>query len=151
MTKNLTAAQIKGYKRRAFIEKVNNLKTNTQQQKMKYYAASLLAVASYALKLKQDDCPDIPEGASVEAVFNLVDTDGSGAIDSAEGEKGLKCAVSKGIMTKAEAEEVAGKLEKAAGADKLLSLDELKAAIPDDDALAQESSGTSGPDDDLAE
>ena len=54
-------------------------------------------------------------------------------------------------MTEKEAEEVAGKLEKAAGADKLLSLDELKAAIPDDDALAQESSGTSGPDDDLAE
>ena len=87
MTKKLTAAQIKGYKRRAFIEKVNNLKTNTQQQKMKYYAASLLAVASAALKLKarDDGCPALPEGAEPEDIFALIDADGSGAIDDTEG------------------------------------------------------------------
>ena len=114
---------------------------------MKYYAASLLAVASYALKLKQDGCPEIPDGATAEDVFNLIDADGSGAIDSAEGTKGLGCLVNKGILTQAEAEEAGDKLAKAAGADNLLTMEEVRTVIgssSDDDDLAQESSGPSG-------
>ena len=54
---------------------------------MKYYAASLLAVASYALKLKtKEGCPEKPDDADAQAVFNLIDTDNSGGIDDTEGE-----------------------------------------------------------------
>ena len=140
MTKKLTAAQIKGYKRRVFIEKVNNLKTNTQQQKMKYYAASLLAVASYALRLKQDGCPEKPEEATPEDVFKLIDADGSGAIDSVEGAMGLGCLVKWGVFTQAEADEAGDKFAEAAGADQLLTMEEVRTVIgssSDDDDLAQ--------------
>ena len=107
---------------------------------MKYYAASLLAVASYALKLKQDGCPEIPDGATAEDVFNLIDADGSGAIDSVEGAMGLGCLVKWGVFTQAEAEEAGAKFAEAAGTDELLTMEEVNAVIgssSDDDDLAQ--------------
>ena len=121
---------------------------------MKYYAASLLAVASYALKLKtQEGCPEKPDDADAQAVFNLIDTDNSGGIDDTEGEQGLKCLVEWGIYTADEAEIMGGVFDTAAGEDDLLTMEEVCGVIgcSDDDELAQsgpDSSGPSGPDDD---
>ena len=107
---------------------------------MKYYAASLLAVASYALRLKQDGCPEKPEEATPEDVFKLIDADGSGAIDKVEGAMGLGCLVKWGVYTQAEAEEAGDKFTEAAGTDELLTMEEVRTVIgssSDDDDLAQ--------------
>ena len=69
---------------------------------MKYYAASLLAVATAALKLKQG-CPEKPDSATPEDVFALLDTDDSGALDDAERMQGLACLVEWGIYEQEEA------------------------------------------------
>ena len=107
---------------------------------MKYYAASLLAVASYALRLKQDGCPDKPEEATPEDVFKLIDADGSGAIDATEGAIGIGCLVKWGVFTEEEAAEAGAKFAEAAGTDELLTMDEVNAVI-----------GSSSDDDDLVE
>ena len=82
MTKNLTDGQITGYKRDRFFEKVNNKKNNHNTNKMKFFAAALLAIGATAISLQVEKmpfpapkkCPDKPtledlKAATPEQVF----------------------------------------------------------------------------------
>ena len=98
--KNLTATQIKGYKRKAIFDKINN-KKNQLLITMKFYAAALLALSAAAVKVADLDaeidammktpptCGDEPSQAdqdkgkdNPEAVFDMIDADGSGGISA---------------------------------------------------------------------
>ena len=115
---------------------------------MKFYAAALLALSAAAIKVADLDaeidkmmetpptCPPEPSQAdqdaaedNPEAVFDLIDQDGSGKIDAREGFEALYCAASYGWISEEDARGVFKYLAKFAGDDEELSKDEAKAAF----------------------
>ena len=96
MTKNLTVAEITGYKRERFFEKINK-ENNQPKIPMKIIAAALLALCATALKIKEEvkeeaksggladlpftapDCPPKPdtEGVDDAGIFAMIDADGN--------------------------------------------------------------------------
>ena len=127
---------------------------------MKFFAATLLAVAAAAVKIQQDDaelpppapkqCPDEPTDATAEELFDLVDQDGSGDIDEAEGLAALFCAHEYGWIQEEDFDAAITAFEDAAGTDGKVDGGEakkaMKKAMPaSGDELAQEEGKKRGP------
>ena len=121
---------------------------------MKFYAAALLALSAAAVKVADLDaeidammktpptCGDEPSKAdqdkgkdNPEAVFDMIDADGSGGISAQEGFDALYCAASWGWISEDEARMAFKYLAGFAGDDGELQKDEAKAAF---DALPSE-------------
>merc|ERR1712156_965935 len=122
---------------------------------MKFFAASLLAVAATAVKLSEDEpqlapelpkCPPKPkEMPELGDLFEMIDSDGSGKIDLGEAAAALGCAVEYGVIDKNDFEDAVAMFEEAAGDDGELDMSEAEAAaevaeaaMSSGDELAQE-------------
>ena len=122
---------------------------------MKFFAATLLAVAAAAVKISQDDaelppppkCPPPPsEDAELEDIFDLIDADGSGDIDEDEGLAALFCAGEYGMIDDDDVDGVIKEFKKAAGEDGKVDMGEAKRAVEgtssdEGDELAQKKQG----------
>ena len=80
MTKNLTDAQIKGYKSDQILEKINNKKLKQPKLKMKFFTAALLALGASAIRLDAKECPKEPaealgKGSSMDKILAFIDAD----------------------------------------------------------------------------
>ena len=85
-------------------------------------------------ELAQEKCGPKPsksemDAATPEGVFDMIDADGSGDIDEAEGRHALECSVEWGLMTEDEAKAAFDYLGAAAGDDGKLDKAEAKAAM----------------------
>ena len=84
MTKNLTDAQIKGYKSDQISEKINNKKLKQPKLKMKFFTAALLVLGASAIQLdallEAKECPEAPKKAldktaSPDKIMAFIDAD----------------------------------------------------------------------------
>merc|ERR1711981_176738 len=134
----------------AIVSQAISLKEEGGEMKPKKGPPSEAEIDAHIDMLLEDppQCPDEPSGEDVEAgkedpeaVFDMIDQDGSGEIDDKEGFDALYCAVEWGWIDEGMARDAYKFLAVAAGDDHKLSKDEAKAALK---GLSSDGEGSGG-------